>query len=356
MSLKNKIPIIILHILFWLLSSYFFVTFFSIEAQEVSINTDGETITETYYDSILQEGLTIGILIRIIFFYFHLNIIQNYLTTKKITRYILGLVLLIGFAFLAENIIVALLYNTWPVPGIERIFIMIYTFYGLTSLGYGLYYAWKSSEIAKSELKQQVVQSELAALKSQFDPHFIFNTLNSLLYIAEKEGNQKISQAIEEMSALMRSIIYDFKSPTISLNTEIDLIRKYINLQLLKYDEKDEISIDLYLDPSLNDHDAEIAPLILLPFVENAMKHGIDIYKKSVINIETSLQEGNLTFAVSNTNHSSEVNVQGGIGLENIRKRLVILYPKQHSLNIENGLLYKIKLELNLDHKSSQIL
>lgn len=356
MPLRNKIPIIILHLLFWLLSSYFFVTFFSIESQEVNINTAGETITETYYDSLLQQGLTIGIFIRIFFFYGHLKIIQFYLTTKKFARYFIGLIILTGIAILIENIIVALLYDTWPVPGVGRIFLMVYTFYALTSLGYGMYDAWKSSETAKSELKQQITLSELSALKSQFDPHFIFNTLNSLLFIAEKDGNKSISQAIEEMSSLMRSIIYDFKSPTISLANELDLIKKYINLQLLKYDEKDEISIDLQLDPSMDDPEVEIAPLILLPFVENAMKHGINIYEESVIIIKSTLVDGILTFAVSNFNYSAQTINQGGIGLENIKKRLNILYPNQHKLNIENSLHYIVTLELNLNHKPSQIL
>jgi sensor histidine kinase YesM len=336
-----------------LLSSYFFVTFFSIEAQEVSINTDGETITETYYDSILQQGLIIGVFVRVLFFYGHLKIITSYLTTKKYTRYIIGLLILIGASFLAENLIVAQLYNTWPIPGIGRIFIMIYIFYGLTSLGYGMYQAWKSSELSKTELKQQVMQSELAALKSQFDPHFIFNTLNSLLFISEKEGSQKISKAIEEMSSLMRSIIYDFKSPTISLNKEMMLIKKYINLQLLKYDEQDDIHINLMIDPSIEEHDAEIAPLVLLPFVENAMKHGIDIFKKSVIEIEANLHHGNLTFAVSNTNHSAPISIAGGIGLENIKKRLKILYPNHHSLKLESDVQYKVNLFINLKYQSS---
>ncbi len=337
------------------MSSYFFVNFFSIEAQEVTINTDGETITETYYDNLLQQGLTIGIFIRMLFFYGHLQYIIPYLTSRKFIKDTIGLIDILLVVYTLENFILYLLYNTWPIPGTNRIFIFIYTFYGLTSLGYGLYNAWKASEKSKLELKQQVVSHELEALKSQFDPHFVFNTLNSLLYIAEKEGSTKISTAIEEMSSLMRSVIYDFREQTIPLIKEIELLKKYINLQKLKYDENDEVEVLLEVDPGVINLNPQIAPLILLPFIENAFKHGIDIYSTSFIHILIRDVGNEIEFIVENSNHSANDKYLNGIGMELIKKRMQWLYPGHHRLEIDPGNPYIIKLKFNPHYTPSTI-
>jgi sensor histidine kinase YesM len=333
-----------------MLSSYFFVTFFSIEAEEISINTNGETITETYYDALLQQGLTIGIIIRIIFFYLHIYLVSPLIAVRRFLKYGVLLSILLGLAVIAELLILSQLYHTWPVPGLTRVLLFIYTFYFITSLGYGLYNAWQASETAKSSLKQQVIQAELSALKAQFDPHFIFNTLNSLLFIAEKDGNKTISAAIEEMSSLMRSVIYDFREQTIPLSKEVNLISQYINLQKLRYDEKDSIDVSLSVSNTLVHSDPMVAPLILLPFVENAFKHGVDIYQDSFINIDIDVVDSKLKFAVTNSNHHQviEGHKNNGIGLDNMKKRLQILYGNHHTLKIENKDLFKILLLLDI--------
>jgi two-component system LytT family sensor kinase len=352
---KQFITVVVFHLIFWIFSSYFIIDFFSLESEEININIDGTEIVERNHNPVLQQTLIIGIIFRMIFFYVHLLYVSAHLFINRYFTYILGAFALLGVNMIADAIATKYVAGI-PWVSLWRILLPIYIFYYLASLLYSFFRRWQEIEERKSELKSQLVKAELTALRSQFDPHFVFNTLNSLLYVAEKEGNQKISTAIEDMSSLMRSIIYDFKSPTIPLSKEIELIKKYINLQLLKYDETDEITINLIIDPKIEGSDARIAPLILLPFVENAMKHGINIYKKSMVEVVLEKIDDQLTFTVRNTNHTFKYEDAKGIGLENIKKRLEILYHGNHHLSIEKGDLFTISLQLDLNHQPSQVL
>ena len=152
------------------------------------------------------------------------------------------------------------------------------------------------------------------------------------------------------MSSLMRSVIYDFSEKTIPLSKEIELVKKYISLQKLKYDEEDDITVTFEFDQNSIELNPPIAPLIILPFVENAFKHGIDIYNTSFIHILIESNHEMLALTVKNSNHSSVKAGSYGIGLDNMKKRLQWLYPNHHQLHVDSGNPFIIKLELNYRH------
>jgi len=187
-------------------------------------------------------------------------------------------------------------------------------------------------------------------LKAQFDPHFIFNTLNTLTYIAEYDGNVKISEAIDKMASLLRAVIYDFNEP-IPLDHELKLIHQYIDLHKLKLEKQEELSVifENNIDPSF--YKTKIAPLILLPFVENALKHGFRPGSNSLIDIWIGQKNNReLQFKIKNVNYKDSFrNVNGaGIGLDNIKNRLQLLYP-DHILEIqENQNNYIVDLSIKL--------
>ena len=343
------------HVLFWLLSSYFIINFFSLESEEINIELDGNYSVERSHHPALQAALSLGILLRLLFFYGHVKYISPFLFTKEYLKYTVSVIMLLLVGVVGETLIIRLMDHLIVFQSLPRILIPIYLIYFLFSLIYALYLKWQAEESGKQELKNHILKSELSALRAQFDPHFIFNTLNSLLYIAEKEGNQTISKAIEQLSSLLRSVIYDFKSPTIPLSTELMLIEKFIQLHRLKYDEKDDITIKIDFPKDLN-NEIELSPLLLLPFVENAFKHGIDIYEKSEIDISANVVNNHLAFTVKNTNHSGGKSSIGGIGQKNTMRRLELLYNGHHDVNIIQNGFYEIYLNLDLNHQPTESL
>jgi two-component system LytT family sensor kinase len=207
---------------------------------------------------------------------------------------------------------------------------------------------WQTDQRLRQELEQEKTTSELSFLKAQINPHFFFNTLNNIyaLTVVDVEASR---EAIHKLSRMMRYLLYETQQNTTFVSKEIGFIKDYIELMKLRLTER--VSLQFIYPENLKDE--QIAPMLFLPFVENAFKHGISSTYPSNIAIVIEQDGNQLSMSVSNTIFDDpQLQVEGdsGIGLNNTRRRLDLIYPNQHTLSIERTTnnQYNVKLTLNL--------
>ena len=198
------------------------------------------------------------------------------------------------------------------------------------------------------EIEKEKTFAELKALKSQINPHFLFNSLNSIYSLARKNSGV-VPEKIIQLSGLMRHIIYESDVELISLEKEIEMIKNYIELQNLRTIEKEKFVLNVLGEIK----GKKIAPLLFLPFVENSFKHGLKSGVKNAFVKITIESTGNvLNFEIENNKGiSTEIKdlKHSGIGIENVKKRLQLIYPNQHSLKIsKTHLTFKVLLQVQL--------
>jgi two-component system LytT family sensor kinase len=183
-------------------------------------------------------------------------------------------------------------------------------------------------------LTNEKLKMELSHLKAQVQPHFFFNTLNNM-YALSVQGSLKTPDMIADLSAIMRYVLYNTEREKVSLQQEVDFIKSYIDLENLRHNNNDSIEFSVQGDIS----NTKIEPLIFLPLIENTFKHSLqkDIADKWVKLILT-VDDDELVFQTSNPKFKPEpVNEnEGGIGLKNVHKRLQLLYPQKHNINIHD--------------------
>jgi two-component system LytT family sensor kinase len=198
-------------------------------------------------------------------------------------------------------------------------------------------------------LQQEKLQAELKYLKNQVHPHFLFNTLNNI-YGMVLSNDGKAAETIVKLSDMLGYLLYDSDVDAISLDAEIENLENFIELERLRYSRKLDFR---YLKEGLPDG-MKIAPLILLPFVENAFKHGPAKEEGgSSIFLKIRVENNRLHFVVENTYNKSLIdqNIQSGIGLKNITKRLELLYPGRFTLDIQRGKTFRVELKIELEEK-----
>jgi two-component system, LytTR family, sensor kinase len=187
-------------------------------------------------------------------------------------------------------------------------------------------------------LKKQLGQTHASFdfLRSQINPHFLFNALNTIYGTAIQEKAERTSESIEKLGDMMRFMLQENIQEKIALSREIDYLNNYISLQKLRTDINPIIQIEAVIEQPVQP--VQIAPMLLIPFVENAFKHGISFRQASYIRISLELRNHTLFFDVYNSKHVRPDNdpekSQSGIGLANVKQRLQLLYPKKHELVI----------------------
>ncbi|WP_299221933.1 histidine kinase [uncultured Aquimarina sp.] len=195
-------------------------------------------------------------------------------------------------------------------------------------------------------LEREQFKSELTQLRNQIHPHFLFNTLNNLYSLIIKKSDDA-EDALIRLSGLMRYMLYEANVPKVPLSKEIEYLRNYIDLEKLRLNNTNTI----HFTTSMN-KDSKIAPFILMPFVENAFKHGISNDKVSTIEISIISDKDILTMTVYNTkkiNSTKNKDEETGVGLVNVQKRLELLYKDKYELTQnETVSYYEIVLTLNL--------
>lgn len=189
--------------------------------------------------------------------------------------------------------------------------------------------------IRKEQLEKQAVEAELYYLKSQINPHFLFNTLNNIHTLVYKQA-PAAPEAVMRLAALMRYMIYDSNVSTVPLSREMSYLHDYVSLQQLRY--KKSPVVDLIVEGDTTS--CRIAPLLFIHLLENAYKHSPARLEPGDIKVEVGVKDNTLTFSIQNPvakNQSTTLEEPGGIGLPNVRKRLALLYPNQHSLDVSHS-------------------
>lgn len=201
------------------------------------------------------------------------------------------------------------------------------------STGYGLLTYFARQERFQQEKVQERLQSELAFLRNQISPHFIFNVLNSIVYLIRMKSD--LAEPITlKLSEIIRYMLYVSDRAEVPLEKELDYLKVYMDLQKVRFG--DDVAVDF--EQNGDALDCTIEPMLLIPFVENAFKHGIGMVDAPAISVSISMQGANLSFTVRNkiAPEAAEQKASGsGIGLRNVKRRLELLYPGAHMLALD---------------------
>lgn len=214
----------------------------------------------------------------------------------------------------------------------------------MTGLNMGIKLLYRSlrDEQQMEELKRQNLQAEMDYLRYQINPHFFMNTLNNIHALIDID-TEYAKSAVIELSKMMRYVLYESGSETISLKKDIQFIENYIELMRIRYDS----SIDIRFDyPDSIPNKVAIPPLLLIVFVENAFKHGVSYNHASFIHIRIGYRDDAVTAVISNNRHEKSRSGTTGIGLENVKKRLALIYQNNYTLSIDDSdpAVYTVKL------------
>ncbi len=194
-------------------------------------------------------------------------------------------------------------------------------------------------------VEKEKLSIELNSLKSQVNPHFLFNSLNSIYSLALSRSDQT-AETVLELSNLLRYMLYEVGDDTVELSKELEMLENYIELQKLRVDQGVEISFNVLGDPS----EIEIAPLLFFPLVENSFKHGVKgVSNAAYVDIQLDLSQG-IEFTVKNNKgqvDDMEQGKYGGIGLENVKRRLALIYSKRYDFQVtETETDFEVKLTI----------
>lgn len=222
-----------------------------------------------------------------------------------------------------------------PIPpflNVISIFPFIFTI--VASFGYQLYLDKLRSDKLVKERENIHLKTELAFLSSQISPHFMFNTLNTMVAMARKKS-EALESSLISLSQLMRYMLYDTNGKPINLADEVEYLKSYIDLQLIRFEEDVEVNITLHG----KFENFMIEPMLLIPFIENAFKHGIGNIKDPVIEISIRIEENERLLEVLVVNNIAKTATfserSSGIGLNNVKRRLELIYPGKHLFNTE---------------------
>ena len=365
-QLRYRIP---RHVVFWIAWWIFFLSSYLIPKNyypDWNVSNDVPALEKIglfkYYLFILLNSSR-GFLFQLIFTYVLIYILlPRYLINEKyISLAIAGTVLLgtiiVAFSFLGKYTHLPIcrafgLPGRIPVKGyflkcsVDNVLFNIPTVGGI-ALGIKLLKRWYLKQIESQQLIKAKAKAELQLLKTQVHPHFLFNTLNNI-YSFILTASPKAPDMVKKLSGLLHYIIYECNQAQVQMEKEIKMIRDYISLETIRYGEQFDITVDMRGDCS----GKKIAPLLLLPFVENSFKHGTSkTLSKPWISLNIIFDHNKMYFMLNNSKPQEYINPHrnGGIGLGNVQKRLQLLYPGRHELKMTlEPEHFTVLLEMNL--------
>ncbi len=340
------------NIVFWILCVWLLFLTTETGIVETEIMDDNGVITEErIVESLFKTRNFWGLLVLPLIFYWNtFYLIPRFYARKEYGSYISLLLLGILSALLVQISVVFLQEKVLMAPMIN-FFLFRTLLIMAVSILYGMVRLQLKNEAQAQDLQNEKIQAELKLMQSQINPHFMFNALNNLLAISERSGTSQTSMGISQLSEMLRFMLYDTQEKDISISKEVEFIENYMALQRLKYSDEDPFDIQFNKDIDQFEH--SIAPNLFIPFIENAYKHGLHIESPSFIFIELLAKENELHFHVKNSKHllqKTEFDKKySGIGLENVTKRLKLLYPHRHHLEIEeDDATFSVQLKISL--------
>jgi len=342
--------IILLHVGYWLLYLlliFIFATFLKINAQRVAAKE---------FNFMLEFFKAMGslaVLPAVISFYtFYFTLFNRFLAKRRIGALTISAIITAAISGIAGAICITLVegkfristYDISPLLQIILFMSLLALIHGIIALVMRGFIHWYNDIRVKEELEQKNLQSELALVKSQLNPHFLFNTINNIDVLIEKD-QQKASLYLNKLSDILRFLLYETSAETVTLQKELEYIGKYIDLQKIRYSNTNFVQYSVEGDPG----DLRIATMLFIPFIENAFKHSVHRKKDAGIIIRISISNEAIIFYC--VNHYTDAPLMaeeaGGLGNELIQKRLQLLYPQKHELSIskEPG-SYKVQLTI----------
>ncbi len=316
---------------------------------------------------VLVEGTENGLwftlsneLINIFFFavivYFNLQyLIPNYLTQKKFGIY--ALLLVLSAVIITPLKLIVFFFKFSGMPEFQQNLLanqfwhfLVMFFVGGSATLVRITGDWVRHQRERQDLQTQTMQSELRFLKSQINPHFLFNTLNNLYALTLKKSDQA-PEIVIKLSEMMRYMLYECNEKWVPLRKEVNYIRNYLDLEGLRQGKN--VSINFEVQGSIDDQ--QIAPLMFIPFLENSFKHGLNNeITEGFVNIFLQVEDQEIHFFIENSKSDTTPRTgsrrSGGIGLVNVKRRLDLLYPDQYELTIaDNPKSYAVNLEIRLN-------
>ncbi len=344
----KKAIVVLLHILYWVIYLLLLTMFF------VILNS-GKHISFKFLCRVLflkPFGWSAIIPGLFGFYTFYFILFKRYLTKQKIVKLFFSAGL---FAFTGSIITEAIVYNifhrqgiiNWGLSDVFTLCLLI-TFIALLNGAAALvlkgFINWYNDIKIKVALNKRNYEMELAMLKSQINPHFLFNTINNIDVLITKDAI-KASDYLNKLSDIMRFMLYETTPEKIPLNKELTYIEKFIELQKIRTTNEHYVNYSLTGDAA----NFMIPPMILIPFIENAFKHAENKKAENAININLNVEKEKFIFKCENTynQHTQMKPEHSGLGSEMMKKRLSLLYPGKHKLTItNNNELYQVELSL----------
>ncbi len=346
--MKIRHGLIGIHLLFWILN-YFYVT-----KGNLAWNGFGNS------NGTLLIAYTYGLFFNAFLFYIQVFwlVPQFFIKHKKETFWVLSVAVLLAITIMETvgDMKVAEKYEVYKssefpsaVFAIAWFYhnIIFHTIYSVFGFFYRFLFEYRKAEEAKQELLKETHKTELKYLKAQLNPHFLFNGINSVYHLIGK-NNSKAKDTLLQFSGLLRYQLYESNEAFIPLEKELDYVSQFIHLEEIRRGG----DIELRYEIDFENTSQKIAPLLLTPFIENAFKH-ISHHNESSKNkifIDISEQHDELVLEVENThNVTSSRHNFGGVGLVNVKRRLELLYPNKHQLDIDQkDTNYFVKLKIDL--------
>ena len=319
---------VVLHILIW--STFFILQILSYQG---SIPNNKPPRMEPFGPDHFYYRLIFHFIIMVGLFYLNTLLLMPYILFKgKIWKYIFSLILVLILVVIINYIFSSI--TEFRRPLFEKrppITLFISVFILALSTSTKLAQKWYENETQRKEMDHEKVNSELSLLKSQVNPHFLFNTLNGIYSLANAKSD-KTAPAIVKLSQLMRYMLDESKQRFVSLAREVDYINTFIELQKLRLFDNVKINFSIKGEAEL----IKIQPLLLIPFIENAFKHGVDSKDECFININLDIKESSVQLYVENDIHgTNKEEGRSGFGLANIKRRLELEYPSKHVISTE---------------------
>ncbi|MFD2521754.1 sensor histidine kinase [Emticicia soli] len=331
------------HIIFWLF------LYFKVDL----LNLIGDRNYEFNWDRYQSQFFWSTLFFTIFITYLNLYILNRYFSTKQYLKLALGFVVVcaiyISFRYLLEEVIFLHIFGSHNYSDESRRLPYYITdnIYNVITFAFNAGFLkmiedFFMNEKEKTALLTEKLNAENAFLKNQLNPHFLFNTLNNIYSLALNQSS-KTPEAVMKLSELMRYMLYESNQDKVSLHTELTYLNNFIELQKLRYSGQTFIDFEVIGGVSSQ----QIAPLMLIPFVENAFKHGSVQDASYPLSIKLLLNQNNLSFTVQNQIINQNKDRFGGVGLENIKKRLNLIYSGNYNLEIKND-AGSYSTELNL--------
>ena len=283
-------------------------------------------------------------LINIPFFYVNSEIlIPKVLRKRGFWTYVVSIIFLVVAVFSLHALVKELFFPTQNVPRLGYTFQLLF-FLAISSSYRLITDNWQDQQKTK-ERENERLKSELSFLRSQISPHFIFNVLNSIVSLSRRKP-ERVEPVVVKLSELMRYMLYESDDAKIPIVRESEYLKAYIELQHLRFGD----DIKIHFEVENLDNTLSIEPMLLIPFVENAFKHGVGMIVNPTIDIDLKTEKNRLIFEIKNKVNRQFNEIKdsaSGIGLNNVKRRLELLYPDNHRLIINDGTeFYVVHLEI----------